>query len=583
MSTKTTKLAQELLDRFFREAEGQTDRKIDAYFISEAEGIGWDRAEPALEFLKTRGLIEMVDDSAFLTALGIDMAASEKDISDLPMHQKTFAGKAVGAVPVIPANPAPVAAPRAPSAKGPPPVSVPQATARPSGHSAPPAPEVVVPKPRARPKQPRLVFTDGDGENKIEYLKWSLVLGRADEADLTLKDARASKRHCEVRYESGHYVLEDLGSANGTVVNGNYITQVNLQHGDLLLVGRTELFYECPENIPQPAGEPSGAGVADTIPPPPSSTPASVPAKPKVIIPPMGAPADPILPPLKTSAPPAKASVPSAAPSPSPVKVVRGRPESAHPTPAGALFLEQEPTAQADPPDLFGARVEAMDAPTASESAAAITDRGYEEEDRPEGRSRSIDDDGEATMLAPTPFDEPEDRTAPPKQASRLEIPRLEREAPDLRDAEARTVEFPPPGAGAPNKAGPAGNLPSWSDALGGEDTNPPFYSGDEEVTPAPDPSGSFVGDAPGPVLDAAAELPEAPDSPDDFSGDISGDIETSGAAEPAWHRFETLLSALETEAEAALIPEKASVLEAIRTLKTHPFVRSAVVRIKQD
>lgn len=566
MSTKTTKLAQELLDRFFREAEGQTDRKIDAYFISEADGIGWDRAEPALDFLKSRGLIEMVDDSAFLTKLGVEMAASEKDISNLPMHQKTFAGKAVGAVPVIPATPAPV--PPAPAPQPP----APQVTARPTGQSAPPAAEAAPPKVRPRPKQPRLVFIDGDGESKIENLAWSVVLGRADEADLTLKDARASKRHCEVRYEGGHYLLEDLGSANGTIVNGNYVTQVTLQHGDLLLVGRTELFFECPVTIPQPAGEPSGSGVADTIPPPPSSTPASVPAKPRVIIPPMDAPPDPILPPLKTSVPPARVT----APSPAPVKIVRGRPESAHPTPAGNLFQEQERTAQSGEPDLFAHGVDPMTAPTASESASDVSGRVYDEDERPAGRSRNIDDDGEATIMSPTPFDEPEDQTAPPRHTGRLEVPQLGRAADGPGDAESRTVEFPPP-------AGAEGRLASWSDALGGEDTNPPFHGGDEEVTPPPDGSSPFVGDAPSPVLDAAAELPEAPESPDDFSGDISGDIETSGVAEIAWSRFEALLATLEAETEAALIPEKASVLEAIRTLRSHPFVRSAIVRIKQD
>lgn len=557
MSTKTTKLAQDLLDRFFREAEGQTDRKVDAYFISEAEGIGWDKAEPAIDFLKTRGLIEMVDDSVFLTSLGVDMAASEKDISNLPVHQKTWAGKAVGPSPT---PPPPVVA-RAPT-----PTPAPAPTARPSGQSAPPAaPVAAAPKPPARPKVPRLVFTDGDGTHKIENLGWSLVLGRADEADLTLKDARASKRHCEIRFESGHYVLEDLGSANGTVVNGNYVTQVNLQHGDLLLVGRTDIVFECPERIPEPAGEPSGSGVADTIPPPPSTTPTSMPAKPRVIVPPMDPPADPILPPVRSSAPAVN-----------PAKIVRGRPESAHPTPAGALFVEdQEPTAHTGAPDLFGATADdALSAPTASESPAAISDRGYEEEERPEPRPRDRDDDGEATILAPTPFEEPEDKTSPPKQTSRLEIPRLERDAPTLTGAESNTQQD----RGRPRD--PA--LPSWSDALGGEDTNPPFYAGDEEVTPPP--SAASLGDAPSPVLEAAADMPEAPNSPDDFSGDIaSGDLAGTASNEAAWGRFEGLLAALERETEGAPIPEKASVLEAIRTLREHPFVKTAVGRLKLD
>lgn len=549
MSTKTTKLARELLDRFFREAEGQADRKIDAFFIIEADGIGWDKAEPAVDFLKSRGLIEMIDDSVFLTKRGIEIASTDQEIAGLPMHQKTWAGQAVSAK----STPEP-----APVAPAPPPPSV-QATARPSAQSAPPAVQAAPPAP-ARPQIPRLVFTDGDGEHKIENLGWSLVIGRADEADLTLKDARASKRHCEVRYEGGRYVLEDLGSANGTVVNGGFITQVNLQHGDLLLVGRTELVFECPETLLEPKGQPSGAGVADTIPPPASTGPSSSAPKPKVIIPPMDPPPEPIIP------APVRSGVPT------PAQIVRGRPESASPTPAAALFVEPEPTAQSDAPDLF-AGPDPQAADTASESPEPVSGRSYEEDERPAGKARLREDDDEATILAPTPFDEPDDKTAPPAHSSRLEVPRLKRSSPpDLGAAEARTVEFAPPAEG-PHK------LASWSDALGTDDTNPPFFSPDEAVTPAPEAPADAL-DAPAPVLEAAADLPEAPESPDDFSGDISGDI-ARGTPDSGWVHFDGLLATLEREAERATIPEKEAVLSALATLRSHPFVRSTIGRLK--
>lgn len=549
LSTKTTKLARELLDRFFREAEGQPDRKIDAFFIIEADGIGWERAEPAIDFLKSRGLIEMPEDSVYLTKRGIEIASTDQDISGLPMHQKTWAGQAVSAAVATP----PVATPAVVAP------TPPQPTARPSGQSAPPVAAAPTPAAPARPKVPRLVFTDGDGAHKIENLGWSLVLGRAEEADLTLKDARASKRHCEVRYEGGRYVLEDLGSANGTVVNGSFITRVDLQHGDLLLVGRTELVYECPERIPEPAGEPAGAGVADTIPPPASTGPASSAPKPKIVVPPMDPPPKPIIP------APARSSAPA------PAQIVRGRPESVNPTPAAALFVESEPTRESDAPDLF-ATAGGQLADTATEAPDLPGDRRYDEALRPSGPPRARDDDDEATVLAPTPFDEPDEKTAPPKHTGRLELPRLERAPPtNLASAEARTVEHALPSEG-PHK------LASWSDALGTDDTNPPFFRPDEAVTPVP---AEGADDAPEAVLEAAAELPEAPESPDDFSGDISGDI-ASESPSPTWTRFEALLAGLETAARSADIPEKGQVLEAIQTLRTHPFVRSALGRTER-
>ncbi len=67
-----------------------------------------------------------------------------------------------------------------------------------------------------------------------------LVIGR-ENADLTIDDAEVSRRHVAVRLEGGQLVVEDLGSANGTFVNGSRIEgPVKVGGGAKIRVGRTE-------------------------------------------------------------------------------------------------------------------------------------------------------------------------------------------------------------------------------------------------------------------------------------------------------------------------------------------------------
>jgi hypothetical protein len=67
-----------------------------------------------------------------------------------------------------------------------------------------------------------------------------LVIGR-ENADLTIDDAEVSRRHVAVRLEGGQLEVEDLGSANGTFVNGSRIEgPVKVGGGAKIRVGRTE-------------------------------------------------------------------------------------------------------------------------------------------------------------------------------------------------------------------------------------------------------------------------------------------------------------------------------------------------------
>jgi diguanylate cyclase (GGDEF)-like protein len=68
-----------------------------------------------------------------------------------------------------------------------------------------------------------------------------VIIGRALEADVRLNDARASRLHARITSEregdSDGYRLEDLGSTNGTLVNGELITEVMLNDGDKIEIG----------------------------------------------------------------------------------------------------------------------------------------------------------------------------------------------------------------------------------------------------------------------------------------------------------------------------------------------------------
>ena len=70
------------------------------------------------------------------------------------------------------------------------------------------------------------------------------TLGRSRDCDIVVQDANASRQHAEVRHIGLDYFLVDLGSTNGTIVNGQRIRRHPLAHGDRILIGTTEIVVE---------------------------------------------------------------------------------------------------------------------------------------------------------------------------------------------------------------------------------------------------------------------------------------------------------------------------------------------------
>lgn len=92
------------------------------------------------------------------------------------------------------------------------------------------------------PAAPNAASLDVDG--RIHRLAAQVtVIGRSTDADIVLDDAGVSRRHAEVHLIDGRARVIDLGSTNGTFVDGERVHAGNLSEGSTITVGRTRIIY----------------------------------------------------------------------------------------------------------------------------------------------------------------------------------------------------------------------------------------------------------------------------------------------------------------------------------------------------
>jgi hypothetical protein len=70
-----------------------------------------------------------------------------------------------------------------------------------------------------------------------------LVIGRGSSCDLVLDDPQAGDRHALIRLEGEQWLLQDLGTPGGTLVNGARLTTLPLSHGDQIQIGNSTLVF----------------------------------------------------------------------------------------------------------------------------------------------------------------------------------------------------------------------------------------------------------------------------------------------------------------------------------------------------
>jgi hypothetical protein len=85
--------------------------------------------------------------------------------------------------------------------------------------------------PRER-RSPLLLALDWDGRDDV------LLVGRAASCDIVVADPTVSRRHARLVCRDGRWLVHDLGSTNGTTVNGMPVGRCQLRAGDRVLLGR---------------------------------------------------------------------------------------------------------------------------------------------------------------------------------------------------------------------------------------------------------------------------------------------------------------------------------------------------------
>jgi pSer/pThr/pTyr-binding forkhead associated (FHA) protein len=81
------------------------------------------------------------------------------------------------------------------------------------------------------------------GAKRYPLSSRGVSIGRSRSTDVYLADDRASRRHARIDLQQNAFVISDLGSANGTLVNGRRIQRQTLRDGDEIRIGNSRLVF----------------------------------------------------------------------------------------------------------------------------------------------------------------------------------------------------------------------------------------------------------------------------------------------------------------------------------------------------
>ena len=91
---------------------------------------------------------------------------------------------------------------------------------------------------------PKLVIKTDDGEHSVTMGNEPVTIGRSPANTIHISDPASSRKHCMIKPSGGFTVIVDMGSANGTRVNGTKIVRDHvLQGGDVIQIGTTTLRF----------------------------------------------------------------------------------------------------------------------------------------------------------------------------------------------------------------------------------------------------------------------------------------------------------------------------------------------------
>ena len=90
----------------------------------------------------------------------------------------------------------------------------------------------------------RLVIMGPEGTRTFELTEHVVTLGRSPASTIQLEDKASSRKHCMIKNENNAFTLVDMGSANGTHVNGARVKEHELRSEDRIKIGKTIIVFK---------------------------------------------------------------------------------------------------------------------------------------------------------------------------------------------------------------------------------------------------------------------------------------------------------------------------------------------------
>ena len=81
------------------------------------------------------------------------------------------------------------------------------------------------------------------GEKQYLLTKDKTIIGRGSNCDIVIDDPGISRKHLEIDINDGNVIARDLGSTNGTYVEGHQVPAATLLDGNTITIGRTRILY----------------------------------------------------------------------------------------------------------------------------------------------------------------------------------------------------------------------------------------------------------------------------------------------------------------------------------------------------
>jgi adenylate cyclase len=216
----------------------------------------------------------------------------------------------------------------------------------------------------------KLLLSTAEGQQAID-LRAVNSLGRHPNNTIQLLDKIVSKEHCIVEVREGRFVLRDLGSLNGTYVNGERVRgEMLLKHGDEIALGSTRARFDDGSGAALPLPPVGPGAIQNAIPSWPTSN-ATAPHSPQA----MSAP--PVAPPPVRPQAYSQPMVPSAVPVPSPSAHMRAAAPAPSPIVPPATPPLPPPGVPQRAPNLGGTRVDVLDAARAIGTQIAAHTKGF--------------------------------------------------------------------------------------------------------------------------------------------------------------------------------------------------------------